>query len=148
MKNFKDKTIARLCNLLNCFEDLGFLTYEDRGEYRCIMDDYSEGCYEERKIEEAAVEPKRYSNCVIYRDKEDGEVIVEAYPDDRADDMMRDVSKVICFSDCDDIVEVLHIVYNGREVEYVGWQPGMKYEYKFVATGDIAWCAWHPEWDH
>jgi hypothetical protein len=51
MRNFKDKTIARLCNLLNCFEDLGFLTDEDRDEYRCIMDDYSEGCYEERKIE-------------------------------------------------------------------------------------------------
>ena len=114
MRNFKDKTITRLCNLLNCFEDLGFLTDEDRDEYRCIMDDYSEGCYEERKIEEAASEPKRYSNCVVYRDKEDGEVIVEAYPNDRADDMMRDVSKVICFSDCDDTIEILHVIFNGQ----------------------------------
>lgn len=148
MKNFKDETIEKLCGLLNYFDDLGVMTTEDRDEYRDIMAAYAEGCYEERKIEEAAFEPKRYSNCAIYRDKEDGEVIVKVYPDDRADDMMRDVSKVDCFSDCDDTVEILHVIFHGREVEYVGWQPNMKYEYKFVETGDVAWCSWFPCWDH
>ena len=143
MKNFKDETIEKLCGLLNYLDDLGAMTNEDRNEYCNIVAAYAEGCREE-----ASFEPKRYSNCVTYRDKEDGEVIVKTYDNEHKDAMMRDVSKVICFSDCDDIVEVLHIVYNGREVEYVGWQPGMKYEYKFVATGDVAWCSWYPEWDH
>lgn len=148
MRNFKDETILELSKLFQGLNERHALKSEEYSKYYMLMEEYTEGCYEERKIEEAAFEPKRYSNCVVYRDKEDGEVIVKAYPDDRADDMMRDVSKVLCFSDCDDIVDVLHVVFHGREVVYAGWQPNMKYEYKFVATGDVAWCSWFPCWDH
>lgn len=89
-----------------------------------------------------------YKNCYILRDREDGEVIVKAYDDDKADVMMRDVSKVICFSDCDDTFEVIKIVYMGREVEYTGWQPGMVMAYSFRDTGDEAWSGVFEQWDH
>ena len=89
-----------------------------------------------------------YSNCYILRDREDGEVIVKAYDKEKADVMMRDVSKVICFSDCDDTFEVIKIVYHGREVEYAGWRPGMEMAYYFSVTGDPAWSCCVPEWDH
>lgn len=90
----------------------------------------------------------RCSNAYILLDREDGEVIVKAYEDYEDNVMMREVSKHICFSDCDDTFVIIKVIYHGREVKYVGWQPNMKYEYKFVATGDVAWCSWHPEWDH
>ena len=90
----------------------------------------------------------RYSNCYILRDREDGEVIVKTYDDDKADVMMRKVSKHICFSDCDDTFEVIKIVYHGREVEYTGWQPGMVMSYEFTATGDLAWEESFPQYDH
>ena len=90
----------------------------------------------------------RYSNCYILRDREDGEVIVKTYDDDKANTMMRDVSKVICFSDCDDTFEVVKIVYKGREVEYAGWQPGMVMDFKDKETGISTWGCCRPDWEH
>lgn len=148
MRNFKDETIEKLCNLINYFEDIGVLNSTDCNEYRCIMDDYVEKTYAE-KINEAKREAyTNHSNCVVLRDKEDGEVIVKTYDDEHKDIMMRDVSKVICFSDCDDMWDIITIIYNGREVAYKGWQPGMKFEYYFTETRDIAWCSYYPQWDH
>ena len=90
----------------------------------------------------------KYKNAYILRDREDGEIIVKAYADEDSDKMMRDVSKVICFSDCDDTFEVAKIVYMGREVEYTGWQPGMVMSYKYAVTGDEAWSGCFPQWEH
>ena len=89
-----------------------------------------------------------HSNCYITRDREDGEIIVHSYDNNESDIMMRDVSKVICFSDCDDTWEVISIIYRGREVEYAGWAPGMVMRYSYKATGDEAWEGCFPRWDH
>lgn len=90
----------------------------------------------------------RYKNAYILLDREDGEVIVKAYEECEDNKMMRDVSKHICFSDCDDTYEVIKIVYHGREVEYNGWQPGMVMTYSFKETGDEAWSGVFEQWDH
>ena len=91
---------------------------------------------------------KRYWNAYVIKDQEDGEIIVKCYDEDEADKMMCDVSKMICFSDCDDTFEVLYIFYHGREVRYAGWQRGMLYQYYYTATGDLAWEECFPNWDH
>jgi hypothetical protein len=89
-----------------------------------------------------------YSNCYILRSREDGEIIVKSYDKEKSEVMMRDVSKQICFSDCDDTYEVIAIVYHGREVEYNGWQPGMVMSYDFAGTDDLAWSGVFEQWDH
>jgi hypothetical protein len=90
----------------------------------------------------------RYSNAYILLDKEDGEVIVKAYEEYEDNKMMRDVSKHICFSDCDDTFIIVGIIYHGREVEYGGWHPGMLMRYHFKVTGDLAWEESFPQWEH
>lgn len=90
----------------------------------------------------------RYNNAYILRDREDGEIIVKAYEEHEDNIMMRDVSKQICFSDCDDTYEIIKIIYHGREVEYAGWRPCMEYKYYFTKTKDIAWKEFFPQWDH
>lgn len=102
--------------------------------------------YEENTKEETDFE--YHKNCVMLRNTEDSEIIVKTYKEDKTDTMMRDVSKIICFSDCDDTWEVIKIVYMGREIEYTGWQPGMVMSYEFTATGDEAWSGCFPQWDH
>ena len=77
-----------------------------------------------------------------------GEVTIKAYDADKQNTMMRDVSSLICFSDCDDTFWVVKIIFNGREVEYVGWMPQMRYRYRYVDTGDLAWEQSFPQWDH
>lgn len=103
--------------------------------------------YETELYEKEEAEPwTSHKNCVVLLDREDGEVFVKVYED--ADVMMRDVSHIICFSDCDDTFEVTKIVYMGREVEYIGWRPGMVMSYEYTVTGDKAWSGCFPQWDH
>ena len=60
---------------------------------------------------------------------------------DHADDMMRKVCQTICFSDCSEEC-VDKIVYRGKELEYVGWQPDM------VFTKEVAWEGCFSDWSH
>ena len=134
MKNYKDETIKELCGIINRLSDTGCMLDEEEQEYIAILNKYSDK-YEAELLAEREAEPcTGYSNCFILRDNEDGEVIVKAYPDDKAETMMRKVSKHICFSDCDDTFEVIGIVYHGREVEYGGWR--------------LAWEESFPQYEH
>lgn len=62
------------------------------------------------------------------------------------DSFFTDVSRRICFDDLTD--ESVHkIFYKGVEVEYVGWQRGMKFEYKDL-SGNTVWVGYFEHWDH
>lgn len=149
MKNYKDETIAKLCQIINCLDDNYCLTAEDIAEYKNIMADYAAEYATEGLLDEVLPDGyAHYSNCYILRDIEDGEVAIKAYDNDKSEVMMRDVSKHICFSDCDGTWEVIKIVYQGREVEYNGWQPGMVMSYDYAGTDDLAWSGVFEQWDH
>ena len=148
MKDYKDTTIKELCKIINCLSDAGCMLDEDEQEYTDILNRYSDQYEAELLTSKEPTKYASYKNCVILRDKEDGEITIKSYSDDDADVMMRDVSKVICFSDCDDTWDVIKIVYMGQEVEYTGWQPGMVMSYEYTETGDEAWSGCFPQWDH
>lgn len=81
----------------------------------------------------------------IYTD-EDGEIhdIVYGYND--TDKFFTDVSHRIAFDDCSG--ETVHkIFYKGKEIEYVGWQSGMKFEYKNL-DGETIWLGYFTHWEH
>jgi hypothetical protein len=149
MKNYKDETIAKLCQIINCLDDYGCLTDDEVAEYKAIMADYAAEKATEETLDKCLPDGYAYySNCYILRSREDGEIIVKSYDKEKSEVMMRDVSKQICFSDCDDTYEVIKIVYHGREVEYAGWRPCMEHKYYYVDTKDIAWKEFFPQWDH
>lgn len=149
MRNYKDRTVEQLCALINYLEDTGCLTVEDKAAYGEIMADYSAEVATEELLDECLPDGYAYySNCYILRSREDGEIIVKSYDKEKSEAMMREVSKQICFSDCDDTYEIIKIVYHGREVEYNGWQPGMVMTYSFKETGDEAWSGVFEQWDH
>jgi hypothetical protein len=149
MKNYKDETIAKLCKMLNYLGDCGCMTEDDNKLYREFMADYAAEKATEEILDKCLPDGYAYySNCYILRSREDGEIIVKSYDKEKSEVMMREVSKQICFSDYDDTYEVIKIVYQGREVEYGGWQPGMLMQYYFEVTGELAWEESFPEWDH
>lgn len=149
MKNYKDITINKLCQLINYLDDCGCLTEDDTKRCREIMADYAAEKATEEILDKCLPDGYAYySNCYILRSREDGEIIVKSYDKEKSSEMMRDVSRQICFSDCDDTYEVIEIIYHGREVEYDGWQPGMVMSYSFKETGDEAWTGRFPRWDH
>lgn len=81
----------------------------------------------------------------IYTDS-DGDAHSEAFSRISEHQFFTKVSRRIAFDDLDDIT-VQKIFYKGKEVEYMGWQPGMKYEYKDL-DGNTVWVGEFPEWDH
>lgn len=149
MKNYKDETIAKLCQIINCLDDYGCLTDDEVAEYKAIMADYAADKSTEDILDKCLPDGYAcYSNCYILRSREDGEIIVKSYDKEKSEVMMRDVSKQICFSDCDDIYDVIKIIYQGREVEYDGWRPRMVMTYFFKDTGNEAWSGVFEQWDH
>lgn len=62
-------------------------------------------------------------------------------------EMLRAVSKMYAFDDCEP-VEIVSIKAEGRELAYCGWMPGMEYNYYDKETGEIVWTEYFPEWDH
>lgn len=85
-------------------------------------------------------------NFVVIKDLYDGEVFYHSY--ELKNEMMREVCKQICFSDCDDGFEILMIVLGGRPIKYVGWQPQMHYEFRYEDNNEIAYENWFPQWEH
>lgn len=67
---------------------------------------------------------------------------------DTIDEMFTEISKTYCFADCDDTFRICKIFAWGREVEYVGWQPDMHYEYRVVENRELDWEGWFPQWEH
>ena len=57
-----------------------------------------------------------------------------------------ELARTLAFSDCSD-EEVILIIYEGKEIHYVGWQPDMLYEFADEA-GNIIWSNSFPQWDH
>ena len=81
----------------------------------------------------------------VYTD-EDGEFHDVVYGYDDINEFFTDVSHRIAFGDCTD--ETVHkIYYKGKEIEYVGWQLGMKFEYKDLDDNTV-WVGVFEHWDH
>jgi hypothetical protein len=85
-------------------------------------------------------------NFVVIKDLYDGEVFCHSY--EHKYEMMREVCNQICFSDCCDGFEILMIVFEGRPIKYVGWQPRMHYEFRYEDNNEIAYENWFPQWEH
>lgn len=81
----------------------------------------------------------------IYTDSE-GIAHCETFGDIDIDAFFTKVSKRIAFDDLTDET-VQKIYYKGKEVEYIGWQPCMRYEYDDL-DDNIIWVGEFPHWDH
>ena len=59
-----------------------------------------------------------------------------------------EASKFYAFSDLDNTYSINKIVFEGREVEYCGWDFGMHFVYKYKDTKEVAFENWYPQFDH
>ena len=67
-------------------------------------------------------------------------------PDKGIDHWFIQLAKTLAFDDCSD-ERVIYIMYQGKEIHYTGWKPGMLYEFA-DGKGNIIWSHSFPEWDH
>ena len=81
----------------------------------------------------------------IYADSE-GVFHSATYGQIDMDRFFAEISKRIAFDDLTN-ERVEKIYWKGKEVEYVGWQPCMKFEYTDL-NGNTVWVGDFPHWDH
>jgi hypothetical protein len=147
MRDYKDETIEKLCAVLNILEDCGCLLGEEKDEYRAIISEYITAQTETKDNRFGPHSHEGNLNYIAYSIYGDPEIHYIHYAEDAGNKLLRDASKMICFSDCtDEIVEA--IVVQGWKVDYMGWQPGMLYEFRDQETGEIIYSNRFPEWDH
>ena len=82
------------------------------------------------------------------RDNETGEFEYRYFEKGDVGALCYKASQMYAWSDCDDTYSIVEIMCDGRELEYVGWQPGMLFEYRDVESGEIVASAEHWEWNH
>ena len=82
------------------------------------------------------------------RDRDTGEIEHRYFEQGDIGALCYKASQFYAWTDCDDTYEIVEIMCDGRKLEYVGWQPGMLFEYRDVESGEIVASAEHWEWDH
>lgn len=92
-----------------------------------------------------AYQPKGVSAYYTYM-TDAGTHYVKDFPSTSADAFFREVSNIIAFGDCSGDT-VVHIFFDGKPIEYVGWQKNMFFEYQDL-DGETVWSGNFPEWDH
>ena len=81
-------------------------------------------------------------------DRETGEVVMKYFEKGDVGALYYKASQFYAWADCDDTYRIDEIMCDGHELEYVGWQPCMLFEFKDLVTGEIVCSANHMQWEH
>lgn len=98
-----------------------------------------------RALKDSFLDKNTYIKLV---DRETGEVVMKYFEKGDVGALCYKVSQFYAWSDCDDTYRIDEIVCDGHELGYLGWQPGMLFEFKDYTTGAIVYSASHMQWDH
>jgi hypothetical protein len=90
-------------------------------------------------------QPKGYSASYTYQTSE-GIEYHKSFKQIGIVKFFTEISNIIAFSDCTDYT-VINICFEGKEIEYAGWQPNMRFEYKDL-DGNTVWVGVFEHWDH
>ena len=85
-------------------------------------------------------------NFVIIRDNENKTYVMPYTDKTDRDVFFSTISKHYAFSDCSG-EDIVSIFWNGELVQYVGWQPNMRFEYQDLNDKTV-WVGEFPQWDH
>ena len=88
------------------------------------------------------------NTCIVLIERETGERTHRYFEKGDVRALCHTAAKFYAFDDLDDTYYIDSIWCDGKELEYVGWQPGMLFEFREVDTGKIVYSAEFPEWDH
>jgi hypothetical protein len=88
------------------------------------------------------------NTCIILIERETGERTHKYFEKGDVGALCHTAAKFYAFDDLDDTYRIDSIWCDGKELEYMGWQPGMLFEFREVDTGEIVYSASFECWDH
>jgi hypothetical protein len=138
----KHEQLDLIRNIENMVDTLGYYLYPQKDPYANRQIDTIENALSVLKQsfydENTYIELRnRETDEIEYRYFEKGDIGALCYK----------ASQFYAWADCDDTYEIVEIMCDGRELEYVGWQPGMLFEFE-SEDGGIVYSAEFPQWDH
>ena len=98
-----------------------------------------------RALKDSFLDKNTYIKLV---DRETGEVVMKYFEKGDVGALCYKASQFYAWDDCDDTYRIEEIMCDGHELGYLGWQPGMLFEFKDYTTGEIVYSAEHMQWDH
>lgn len=116
------------------------------GYHKAFCADLCEFAEELEKFQKMFVEGS--NTYLVLVDRETKEKTKKYFVDGDVDAICFYASKMYCFSDYDDAYEIEQIICAGHELHYLGWQPGMVFEFMDRETGEIVYCNQFEHWDH
>ena len=98
-----------------------------------------------RALKDSFLDKNTYIKLV---DRETGEVVMKYFEKGDVGALCYKASQFYAWDDCDDTYRIEEIMCDGHELGYLGWQPGMLFEFKDYTTGEIVYSASFECWDH
>ena len=82
------------------------------------------------------------------RDNETGEISRKYYDSGDVYALCHEAAKFYAFDDLDDTYSIEKLVLEDREIYYVGWQPCMRFTFKYRDSGEVVFDNEYPQYDH
>ena len=121
---------------------LDYLPADEDVYVRKVLNGLSKGLH---VLEQSFYDENTYIKLV---DRETGEVVMKYFEKGDVGALCYNASQFYAWSDCDDTYRLDEIMCDGHELGYLGWQPGMLFEFKDLVTGEIVYSVCHENWDH
>lgn len=129
-----------------CVGSLGDYLYPDKDAYvNKSFDKLDNWLY---LLKESCKSEKTYVEVSVRGDGDSTTTFKHHFMNDDIFEVCRYAAKFYAFDDIDDTYKIVKIVCDNREIEYVGWQPCMLFEFRDVETKEIVYSNNFPHWDH
>jgi hypothetical protein len=96
-------------------------------------------------LKNSYLDPHTY---IALKNNETGEIEKRFFEKGDVGALCYKASQFYAFDDLDDTYYIDSILCDGKELEYIGWQPGMLFEFRDKETREIVYSANFPQWDH
>jgi hypothetical protein len=138
----KHEQLDLIRRIENMVDNLGNYLFEERDAHANRQIDCIENALS--VLKQSFYDENTY---IELRDRNTGEIEYRYFEQGDIGALCYKASQFYAWADCDDTYEIVKIMCDGRELEYVGWQPGMLFEFESKG-GDVVYSATFEEWDH
>ena len=138
----KHEQLDLIRRIENMVDTLGYYLYPQKDPYANRQIDTIENALD--VLKQSFYDENTYIKLV---DRETGEVVMKYFEKGDVGALCYKASQFYAWSDCDDTYRIEKIMCDGRELYYVGWQPGMLFEFE-SDDGGVVYSAEFPQWDH
>ena len=139
----KHEQLELICRIENMVSSVGDYLYEDgdaglNGQIDCIENALN-------VLKQSFYDQNTY---IKLRNHETGEFEYRYFEQGDVGALCYKASQFYAWSDCDDTYEIDEIMCDGQKLEYIGWQPGMLFEFRDIESNQIVYSAAFEHWDH